>query len=205
MSRKETRYKKIDDGIQISNNYLTMEETLIQYLEKQEYFQGENKRFLEVSIGKLISENIFQEFIDNDDTEYKRLESSSENKSNSRDYRKFSRYYFDDKIIEINHLNKNKKTLISNLLISHQKVKSNNGEHDLLLETKEVVIDKSGIPSQEKFLNVEDFELEIFKPNPHLEIIFNRHKQTISFRLYYPANRKQVGILAKILSEFKAS
>lgn len=176
-----------------------MEETLIQYLEKQEYFQGENTRFLEVSIGNNLSDNVFQELIDTDGKYFQHLES----KSYSRHHEEFSRYYFDDQIIQIDHLNKNKKTLFSDLLITYQKVKDVHNHYDFLLETREIDIDSSCIPSQDKFLNIEDFQLEIFTPNPHMEVIYNLKTKGVCFRVYYPANKKQVEILSEMISELE--
>jgi hypothetical protein len=176
-----------------------MENILTTYLDKQEYFQANNNRFLDITQGINICENIFQKIYDQNDKYLKHLES----KLYSRHQQSFSKYFYDDKIIKIDHLNKNKKTLLTEKLINTDTIKGIHTHHDLLLETKEIITDDSCIPSIEKFLNIEDCSLAIFTINPQMEIIYNLISKEIVFRIYYPINKKQIQLLSELLNDFE--
>jgi hypothetical protein len=180
-----------------------MEDILTKYLDKQEYFQSDNqsdkKRFLDITHGITISDNIFQKIFDENGKYLQHLES----KSYSRHDQSFSKYFYNDKIIKINHLNKNKKTLLTQKIINSNTIKGIHTHHDLLLEIKENIIDDSCIPSIEQFLHIEDFSLAIFTINQQIEIIYNLISKEIVFRIYYPINKKQIQSLSELLSDFE--
>jgi len=176
-----------------------MEEILTKYLNKQEYFQNDKNRFLDITHGITISDNIFQKIFDDNEKYLHHLES----KSYSRHQESFSKYFYNDKIIKIDHLNKNKKTLLNQKLINSDTIKGIHTHHDLLLETKENIIDNSCIPSIEQFLNIEDFSLIIFTINPQMEIIYNQISKEIIFRIYYPINKKQIQLLCELFNDFE--
>lgn len=178
-------------------NTSNIEESLIKFLEKQEFIQGETTRYLEISFGKFQSENIFENLVDSGN-----ISTYLDSKNYDNYQTELSKYYFDNYLLEIDSLNKNKKTLKECNLVSLQRVKTETTNYDLLLQTKEFKIVQSP-PSQDKFYLIEHKKYKIYNPNTHIHIIYCLDDKSITFNMSYPVNIKQVKLLSGLLGEIK--